>query len=171
LPEVDIAVAAPEERPVLANLLQFYMHDFSEYWAGEVIGELEDDGRFEDYPIDGYWSEPDCIPLLFRLHGRPVGFALLNTVGHFGLPIDRNMAEFFVARKHRRAGVGQAAARAIFSRYPGRWEVAVARRNHRALPFWRRTVGGHPRVRDLVETDLDNQTWNGQVLRFKVSGS
>ncbi len=171
MPDLEIVLASIEDRPVLVNLLQFYMHDFSQYWAGEVMGELEDDGRFEDYPLDGYWSEPDRIALLFRLRGRPAGLALLNAAGHRGEPVDRNMAEFFVVRKHRGVGVGQAAAQAIFSRYPGRWEVAVARRNPRALPFWRRAVSSHPRVCELVETDLDNQAWNGQVLSFAVSGS
>ena len=171
MPEVEIAVAGLDERPLLANLLQFYMHDFSEYWAGEVIGELEDDGRFEDYPLDSYWNEPDRIPLLFRLHGRPVGFALLNRWGHIGEPVDRNMSEFFVVRKHRGGGIGQAAAQAIFSRYPGAWEVAVARRNPRALPFWRRGITSYPCARDVVEIDVDNEIWNGQVFRFRVTGS
>ena len=171
MPDLEIVLASIEDRLLLANLLQFYMHDFSEYWAGELVGELEDDGRFEDYPLDGYWREPDRIPLLFRLHGRPAGFALLNATGHRGEPVDRNMAEFFVVRKHRGAGVGLAAAQSIFSRYPGRWEVAVARRNPRALPFWRRTISSHLQVCDLIETDLDDQAWNGQVMSFAVSGS
>ncbi len=169
--ELHISPARRDERPILANLLQFYVHDFSQYWAGQARGELGDDGRFEDYPLDGYWTDPGHVPLLLRRDGALVGFALLDARGHLGEPVDHNMAEFFVARKHRGAGVGAAAARAIFSRYPGRWETAVARRNPRALPFWRRTIASHPTAREITETDLATAAWNGQVLRFRIIGA
>jgi predicted acetyltransferase len=168
--KLEVSPARFDERPLLANLLQFYIHDFSQYWAGEARGELGDDGRFEDYPLDGYWTEPGRVPLLFRLGGALAGFALLNTWPHLGAPVDHNMSEFFVARKHRGAGVGRAAAHAIFDRYPGRWETAVARRNPRALPFWRRTIASHPGAEDIVETDLASDVWDGQVFRFRIGG-
>ncbi len=37
---VDVRLAAPEEKPALANLFQLYVHDFSEQWAGRDDGEL-----------------------------------------------------------------------------------------------------------------------------------
>jgi predicted acetyltransferase len=170
MPEVDVSLARPEERETLANLAQLYIHDFSEFWAGTAEGELRDDGRFEPYPLDAYWREAGRIPLLFRLGGRPIGFALLNGVGHADGPIDRNMAEFFIVRKHRRGGIGTAAARQIFSLYPGRWEVAVARRNLGALPFWRQAISGHPNATDTEELDLATESWNGPLFRFRVGG-
>ena len=168
-PDLEVAVACAEERATLANLLQFYIHDFSEHWSGTSQGELEIDGRFFDYPLDIYWTEPGRVPLLFRLNEKLVGFALLNAHGQTGRSVDRNMAEFFVVRKHRGAGVGRAAAHAIFDRYPGRWETAVARRNVRALPFWRDTIRGHPAVEDVEELDLRTDTWNGALFGFRVT--
>ncbi len=171
MPDLRVSRAAPEERPVLANLLQFYVHDFSEYWAGEARGELGDDGRFFDYPLDAYWSQPGHVPLLFRLHGRLVGFALLNDRSSIGQPVDHNVAEFFVARKHRSVGLGREAAHLIFTGYPGRWETAVARRNPRALPFWCRAIASHPAARDITEADVETAMWNGPVLRFRIGDS
>ena len=168
---LDIARATPEERPILANLLQLYIHDFSEYWSGTSQGELEDDGRFLDYPLDSYWSDPRRVPLLLRLDGRLAGFALLNDHAHTDAPVDWNMAEFFVARKHRGAGVGRAAAREIFSRYPGAWEVAVARLNVRALPFWRDTIASHPAVEGGERLDMISELWNGPLFRFRVTAA
>lgn len=166
--EVEVRIASGGERAALANLMQLYIHDFSEFWSGTPEGELQDDGRFADYPLGAYWQEQSRVPLLFRLAGRPIGFALLNAVGHGAGPIDRNMAEFFIVRKHRRGGVGTTAARQIFSLYPGQWEVAVARRNVAALPFWRGAIGGHPQAADVVEFDLDSGAWNGALFRFRV---
>lgn len=169
MPDIEITVARPDERDLVANLFQLYAHDFSDFWIGTPNGELQDDGRFEAYgPLDLYWRETGRIPLLFRIAGRPVGFALLNDASHSGLPVDRNMAEFFIVRKHRRGGVGTMAAQTVFSRYPGVWEAAVARKNIAALAFWRRAVSGHPDVADVDETDHQTSEWNGPILRFRV---
>jgi predicted acetyltransferase len=167
--DVQLNVATIADAPVLENLLQLYIHDFSEYWAGGPQGELDEDGRFPGYPLEPYWRESERVALLIRFQSRLAGFALLNAVSHLGGPVDRNMAEFFVVRKHRAQGVGAAAAGVILGRYPGSWEVAVARRNIRALAFWRRTISAWPGVSGLEETDLQNTSWNGPVFRFRVS--
>lgn len=167
--DIEITPAGPEEKPVIANMMQLYTHDFSEYWAGTPEGELGDDGRFPDYPyLDTYWHEPARVPLLLRMDGHLIGFALLNDYAHSGMAVDRNMAEFFILRKHRRGGLGTAAAHAVFSRYPGTWEAAVARRNLAALAFWRRAVASHPDVRDIEESDISTKEWNGPVIRFRI---
>lgn len=165
----DVEVILAQDKAVIANLMQLYIHDFSEYWSGLPRGEIGGDGRFEDYPLDPWWEAADHIPLLFRTGGRLAGFALLNAASHSGLPVDRNVAEFFVLRKHRGAGLGAQAAHVIFSRWPGQWEAAVARRNVKALPFWRRTARGHPGVSDVEELDRADPRWNGPIVRFRVS--
>jgi predicted acetyltransferase len=165
---VDVTVASFQQKSVLENLFQLYVHDFSEHWAGMPDGELGDDGRFEAYPLGSYWTEADRVALLLKVDGRPAGFALLNRVSPTGRVVDRNMAEFFIVRKHRRGGVGTAAAGAILARYGGVWEIAVARRNLAALSFWRRIVGSQPLIGDLEEIDQRTALWNGPVFRFQV---
>jgi predicted acetyltransferase len=165
---VQLVPAIPGDRPALENLMQLYVHDFSEHWAGRTEGELGEDGRFPPYPLDAYWSQPTHIPLLIRVDGRLAGFALVNDASHSGRPVDRNVAEFFVVRKHRRSGVGMIAAHQTFSRYPGLWEAAVARRNVAALAFWRRAIRQHPLATDIDEADITTQAWNGPIIRFRV---
>ena len=165
---VEIVAALPEDRAALANMMQLYAHDFSELWSGEARGELGGDGLFAAYPLDAWWREPDHVPLLVKAGGFLAGFALLNKTSHTGASLDRNMAEFFIVRKHRRSGVGTAAARMIFSYYPGRWETAVARANHRALTFWRTAI--QPLAEEVELVDVESALWNGPVLRFRVIG-
>jgi predicted acetyltransferase len=98
------------------------------------------------------------------------GFSLVNDHAHSGESVDRNVAEFFILRKHRGSGVGRIAAEIIFSQHPGVWEVAVARKNVAALSFWRRTVGGTAKATGIQEIDVSNEHWNGPVLRFEWSG-
>ena len=165
-----VARAGADEAPIIANLMQLYIHDFSELWFDrDVEGELEPDGRYSDYPdLDAYWSDPTRQPWLFRIGDRPVGFALVNDVAHSPTPVDRAVAEFFVVRKHRRQGVGLAAAHALFGSAWGVWEAAVVRRNTGALTFWRQVAASYPGVRDLVEEDRSDAQWDGAVIRFRV---
>ena len=167
---LDIASAA--ERPVLENLVQLYIHDFSELFAGTSRGDLSDDGRYSvDIPLANWWQMPGHIPLLFRFHGRLAGFALLNTATHSGAPTDRNMAEFFVVRKYRRSGLGTAAAQTLFTRYPGRWEAAVMRTNSSAHAFWHRAIATHPAVARIAIAENGHAGRDGAIFRFDIARS
>ncbi len=168
MPKVDLELCGPERRPVLEALFQLYIHDFSEHWAGRAQGELEEDGRFAPYPhLDRYWTEPDRTAWLIRAEGRLAGFALLSGRSHSGLPTDHEVAEFFVVRKHRRAGVGRMAAERLMRERPGQWEIAVARANVGALRFWRGIADGLST--EVDERDLNDARWNGAILRFRVA--
>ena len=69
------------------------------------------------------------------------------------------MAEFFVMRKYRRTGVGTDAARAIFERFPGAWQVREEEANVGAIHFWRRAI----------PVSFDEGRWdNGPVQHFTV---
>lgn len=169
--DFEVTIARADEREIIANMMQFYIHDFSEHWSGLAIGELQPHGRFFDYPLDPYWRERDHIPLIVRRENHPIGFALLNATAHSGHPVDRNVAEFFIVRKHRRNGMGGAIAHTIFSRYPGQWEAAVARRNVAAHDFWRRTIAKHPGVSEIEERDTKTAEWNGPIIRFRIAAA
>jgi predicted acetyltransferase len=165
-----VSRASADEAGIIANLMQFYIHDFSELWFDrEVEGELGPDGRYSDYPgLEAYWRDPSHEAWLFRIGGLPVGFALVNDIAHSPTPIDRAVAEFFVVRKHRRRGVGLAAAHALFGSAWGVWEAATVRRNAGARAFWRRAAESYPGVRDLVEEERQDAHWDGAVLTFRV---
>jgi predicted acetyltransferase len=168
MPKVEQEAAGPERRETLANLFQLYTHDFSEHWAGRPEGDLGEDGRFAAYAfLDSYWIEADREPLLIRADGKLAGFALINAFANSGLPTDFSMAEFFVARKYRRSGVGLAAATEIIRARPGQWEIAVARKNLAAQPFWR-SVAAAVAVGVIDELDKADDRWNGLILRFRA---
>jgi predicted acetyltransferase len=166
--KVEVEAAGPEHRETLANLFQLYTHDFSDFWTDLSDGDLQENGRFAPYPhLDSYGTLPGREALLIRSDRRLAGFALINGFAHSGLPIDFTVAEYFVARKYRRAGVGQAAAQDLMRARPGQWELAVARRNTGALAFWRR-VTASVAIGPVEELDLADHRWNGQILRFRT---
>lgn len=160
---VTVSDATRGDESMLQNLLQLYTHDFSEHWAGTPKGDLQANGRFPDYPLSDYWTRPRWSAALVRCDEQLAGFVLVNDRSHSGEPVDHNMAEFFVVRKYRGRGVGRAAAERTFTKRPGQWEVAVARKNVAALTFWRSVVRGATRAREL---DMSGAEWNGPILRF-----
>lgn len=159
-----------EQEPALQNLMQFYIHDFSEFWAGTPMGDLQADGRFEAYPLAAYWTEPDRDAFFIWSDDVLTGFALLNAHSHSGRAIDRSVAEFFVLRKHRGSGVAAQAAHLVFATCSGLWEVAVARKNVAALRFWRKAVAATPGAIEITEIDVTTAEWNGPVILFRLAG-
>ena len=90
---IETVPAAVEEQPVVANLLQLYAHDFSEFQNLE----LGFDGRFAYSQLPLYWTEPSRHPFLVRVADRLAGFVLVkrgsDISGDEGV---WDMAEFFV---------------------------------------------------------------------------
>lgn len=153
---VQIRPAASEEHAVLSALLQLYVYDFS-----EMLGlDVGDDGRFQTPVVEGRDA------FLVRVDGKLAGFALIASksrlTGEDGV---HDVAEFFVVQRYRRSGVGEKAARSLFDRYPGRWEVRQKTENARAIAFWRRVIDRYTGGR-FVEEMLDDDRWRGPVQRF-----
>ena len=165
---VTIDLAQPSEQQMLAGMMQFYFYDFSEMEPdGSPNMEFDANGQFGGYGLPEYWREPGRVPLISRRGGHHVGFALLNQHSHLdGGHVARNMAEFFVARKHRRHGVASVAVRLILAAYPGRWEVAVVARNKGGLAFWPRAIAAAPNVSELVRREGDGNHWIGPIWCF-----
>jgi predicted acetyltransferase len=164
---VDLAPAA--EQALLEGLMQFYFYDFSEMEPdGSPHMEFDERGQFGAYGyLPEYWREQGRVPLIIRRESKPVGFALLNQHSHRdGGHVERNMAEFFVARKHRRHGVASEAVRLILGAYPGRWEVAVVARNVAAQAFWPWAIAAADNVSDLVRHEGDGEHWTGPIWSF-----
>lgn len=166
---VTVDLAKPSEQPLLEGMMQFYFYDFSEMEPeGSPNFEFNAGGNFGYYDyLPEYWREDGRAPLIIRRGGNLVGFALLNRHSHLtGGEVERNMSEFFVARKHRRHGVASEAVRQIFAAYPGRWEVAVVARNKGGLAFWPRAIEAAPNVSEIVRHEGDGQHWTGPVWSF-----
>ncbi|HTA87402.1 MAG TPA: GNAT family N-acetyltransferase [Silvibacterium sp.] len=121
----------------MANLLELYAHDFSEFHDLE----LGPDGRFGYRDLLLYWLEPDRHPFLVRIGGKLAGFVLVKRGSEiWGDETVWDMVEFFVLRGYRRRGIGTEIAHTVWRRFPGRWEVRVMESNHSARNFWEHAV-------------------------------
>ena len=166
--QVHLIPATREQEPVLANLLELYLHDFSEF-LNLSIGE---DGRFGYKHLSLYWSEPDRYPFFVEVDGKLAGLLLVKTTQ--AVSANQNvwdMAEFFILRGHRRRGIGTKVAHKVWKLFPGQWEVRVMEANVQAHKFWSRAISsftGKPIT--SVHIERDGQRWHvfsfesGQVI-------
>ena len=159
---IELIAATQEQQPILANLLELYIHDFTEL----LHLDLGEDGRFGYKNLSSYWQHPDHFPFLVRVNGKLAGLALVKGSGISDHESTWDMAEFFIVRGYRRCGIGTAAAREVWRRFPGRWQVRVLESNEPARRFWNRAIlqfTAQPAQATSVKTGQQN--WH--VFSFK----
>jgi predicted acetyltransferase len=135
--QVEVIPATPVQQPIVSNLLELYMHDFSEFHPLD----LGPDGRFGYPHLDRYWHDPGKHPFLVKVNGKWAGLVLVHRGSRISGDEDVwDVGEFFIARRHRKRGVGTEIALQIWRRFTGRWEVRVMESNAAALRFWQHAV-------------------------------
>ena len=132
-PEIELVPAEPEQEPILANLLELYIHDFSEFHSCEI----GDNGRFGYSRLAQYWNEPDRSAFLIKTKGKIAG--LVFVARGPGVLVNHpvwDIAEFFILRGYRRRGFGTNVAHEVWKILPGHWEIRVMQSNVPAQRFW-----------------------------------
>ncbi len=159
---IELSPVAHDHKPVLRELLNLYLYELSDL----APSDPDEHGRFEYRWLDHYWTEPDRHAYFIRRDRGTAGFVLINA--HTASSAAHAVAEFFVLRRHRRSGVGSAAASSAFRRFPGTWEVTTDVENIRAGSFWRKTVTACP-LTNLVEHPRGIGDWTGPSWTFTVA--
>ncbi len=146
--------------PLLANLLELYIHDMSEI----VPIEIGTDGRFGYTRLPLYWSEPNSRwAFLIRSGADVAGFALVTRGSPASDdPAALDVAEFFILRGQRRSGVGRRAALALFDELSGCWVVRVLETNRAGLPFWSAVI------REYTGGDFEESSHPGDPIGRRV---
>lgn len=135
--KIEVIPATLDQKPILANLLELYAHDFSEF----LDLDLGPDGRFGYSDLSLYWTDPGRHPFLVRSGGKLAGFALVTRGSRVsGKETVWDMTEFFVVRGYRRCGVGIQLAHEVWGQLPGAWEIRVMQSNVSASNFWERAI-------------------------------
>jgi predicted acetyltransferase len=161
--QIELVPAERNHEPILANLLELYIHDFSEFHDSEIGA----DGRFGYGNLPLYWSDPDRRPFLVRMNGKLVGLVFVRR----GQNVSDNetvwdMAEFFVLRGYRRRGIGTNVAHEVWKHLPGRWEVRVMESNLPARLFWARAISTFlDKVVNPVRIEKAGDCW--QIFSFE----
>ncbi|CAI8886639.1 MULTISPECIES: GNAT family N-acetyltransferase [Pseudomonas] len=108
------------------------------------LRELGVEGEYPYLPL--YWQEPGRFAYLLLVEGDIAGFALVRQQQEL---TEYELAEFYVASDYRLAGVGHAAAQALFALHSGRWELSVLADNLAGLRFWPKVLPAGAQVQTI----------------------
>ena len=148
--DISVIPATPDQKPVIANLIQLYLHDMTEFMPFPV----EPDGRFAYDFLDRFWR----FPYLITAGNEIAGFALvIDECPLTGRKPCFFMAEFFILKACRGRGTGRAALAAILARHPGNWHIATPLANTAALAFWHKAVA--PLNAATSDIQFEGNTW------------
>jgi predicted acetyltransferase len=153
---LDIRRVDRSQEAVVRNLMEHYCHDMAEWF----LLDANEDGNYS-YAAQKIWNDIVHVYLAYR--GRiPVGFALIGSAEPFGGDSQaKDLDEFFVVRRHRRGGIGQALATHVWEQYPGKWLVRVYQGNRPAIPFWQRAIARYTDGRFLEEErSVSGRAWS-----------
>jgi predicted acetyltransferase len=130
---VSLRRASDADKPVIANLIQLYLYDMTEFMPFPVGS----DGRFDYGFLHRFWRHP-----YFIMEGEEIaGFALVvDECPLTGRTPCWFMAEFFVLKAYRNRGVGKAAFDLALAAHAGPWHIAVPHANRTAQAFWGRAL-------------------------------
>lgn len=147
----------PEDRAWIESVYRDYLDDLRARRTGlfPVLGAV---GLGETRQVQTWLADRNALLLTILELGQRAGFALL--VREPGEGVDYRLAEFFIARPKRRRGLGRAAARLIFDRFAGRWEVIQDAGSREAIAFWRNVLAAYTRG------DYRERTAHGEVRQF-----
>ena len=111
---------------------RFYEIDDHESWHDGAMGHL-----------DLYENDPNRSIFLMTENCTNIGFAMVNRRHQLRFNAEGvSMAEFYIDKDYQEIGNGRKLACCIFSRFPGRWEVAINKNNSSAQRFWHKVVRG-----------------------------
>lgn len=142
-PTITLESVETDDYHIIKKLAQLYVYDTSK----ELGFSISEDGLYHPKSYRCYCEDKDKIAYLIKVYDEIAGFALINQNG-LEEYTDWKVDQFFILAKFQKSGVGKAAAKKIWQRHPGKWEVSVLPENILALNFWEKVI-----------TDFTNNTF------------
>lgn len=149
MPTITLVPAHLDQKPVIANLIQLYLHDMTEFMPFPV----GTDGRYAYDFLERFWRHP----YLVMSDNEIAGFALVvDECPLTGRSPCWFMAEFFILKAYRGRGTGRAAVQQALQVHPGQWHIAVPHANRAAQVFWPKVLASQPLASRDIHFDGDD---------------
>ena len=152
--DINVQLSTIDQKFIINNIYPLYLHDLSEVWGNKPnrFGIYEENEVMtlteQNKVFDIWWEKPSVLfPYLITVDGLAAGLAFVATPPYipFSPNVDYYLNEFFLMRPFRGMGVGEEAARQVFDRFKGNWELQTGamQRNIKAQMFWRKTLAAY----------------------------
>ena len=139
-----------EEREILANLLEKYSYEFSQYQKNDV-NKL---GLYGYQYLDCYWWEGEKRWAYFiEVDEKLAGFIMINDYPEVeDRKTDYVISEFFVMHKYRRMGIGRKALHMVLDLHRGTWHLKRHPKNESSVYFWNNTINDYTNgIYEMIE--------------------
>jgi predicted acetyltransferase len=148
-----------KDRQWIHDVYPEYLDALSDLNTG-LFSVLGTSNPHQDEIFANWFANDHAHPLIISQGPDSVGFALVTrpSVAPAGeAAVNYHMSEFFILKPHRRLGIGRDAAKLIFDRFAGDWEIVEYQRNPDSVIFWRRVLASYCKGR------YTERTRNGEV--------
>lgn len=129
---IEIRRVTLDEKETLANLLEKYNYEFSQYDKRQ----FDNNGLFGYKYLNNYFTDNDRYAYFIYVEDLLAGFALINKYHECERPIDWSIAEFFVSYNFRRQGVATEAVNQIFKIHKGYYHIKYHKKNKASVVLW-----------------------------------
>jgi predicted acetyltransferase len=129
---ISIHPAGKDEKEILRNLLEKYLYEFSQYENTDV----SEFGLYGYDYLDHYWVEKNRFPFFIKVDGKLAGFIMVNDYPEVNIKTNYTLSEIFVMYKYRNMGVGAFAAKYVFDKFKGKWQLKRHPKNVGSVRFW-----------------------------------
>lgn len=135
--KVELRPAQIEDREILANLLEKYDYEFSQY-DNRDVNKL---GLYGYKYLDFYWMEENRWAYLILVDEKLAGLVFVTDHAEVDdTETDFSICEFFVMYKYRRKGVGKQAFYQVLDKHKGRWQLRLHPKNITSVHFWNNSI-------------------------------
>ena len=136
--QVVLRTVELEDREILANLLELYGYEFSQY-DNRDVNKL---GLYGYQYLDCYfWEGENRWAYFIEVNGFLAGFIMINDYPEVDdRKTDFVISEFFVMYKYRRMGVGKKALYIALDLHRGTWQLKRHPKNTDSVHFWNKTI-------------------------------
>ncbi len=134
-----------KDRQWIQDVYAEYLDSLADLNTG-IFSVLGASNPHKDEIFANWFANDQSHPLVISKGAEAVGFALVSRprVAAAGeAAVNYHMSEFFIRKPHRRLGIGRDAAKLIFDRFAGDWEIVEYQRNPGAVAFWRRVLAAY----------------------------
>lgn len=176
--KVETILATKETENIIKNLYPLYLHDLAEIYEElpNEYGIFEEEPiktLMEQYDVQNVWFEKpgNLYPFIIIVDGKPAGFDLISTKDFAPKSTDYYLYEFFLLRPYRGKGIAEEAAKQVFDRFKGKWELYTSHKNNeRGKGFWRKTLSNYTGG-NYEETSGETFLKDGIKTIFKFNNS
>ena len=129
---IKLRIAKKDERQLIENLLQMYLHNISEYFPMDFNSET---CTYDYDDISKYFDESGNYAIIFMNEEDVIGFSLVDFIDNAYV-----VQEMFILNNYKNKGLGEECITKVFDDFNGDWVIKSLPASPKSENFWNKTI-------------------------------